>query len=114
MSLLAWSLIFVSQMALVAGQIYLKRAMSRRELGEGKSAGWVVQLVLGISTMTIWFLLWLGAMHQVELSKLMPLEGLSPLLIVIGAMIFLRERLNWRGWAGVLLTSVGVVLVSMS
>jgi undecaprenyl phosphate-alpha-L-ara4N flippase subunit ArnE len=114
MSLFAWSLIFVSQMALVAGQIYLKRAMSRRELGEGKSAGWIVQLVIGISSMTVWFLLWLGAMHQVDLSKLMPLEGISPLLIVIGAMIFLRERLNGRGWAGVVLTCLGVLLVSAS
>jgi undecaprenyl phosphate-alpha-L-ara4N flippase subunit ArnE len=114
MSLLAWGLLLISQLALVAGQILLKGAMSRRELGAGKSAGWIGQLALGIATMTIWFLLWLGVMHQVELSKLMPLEGLSPLLIVIGAMIFLRERLNWHGWAGVVLTCVGVLLVSAS
>jgi undecaprenyl phosphate-alpha-L-ara4N flippase subunit ArnE len=114
MSLFAWGLLFVSQLALVAGQILLKHAMSLREKGAGKSAGWIGQLVLGIATMTIWFLLWLGVMHQVELSKLMPLEGLSPLLIVIGAMVFLRERLNWRGWAGVALTCAGVLLVSAS
>ena len=114
MSLLAWSLVFISQVALVAGQIFLKRAMSRRELGEGKSRGWTGQLVIGIATMTIWFLLWLGVMHQVELSKLMPLEGISPLLIVLGAAVFLGERLNLRGWAGVGLTCLGVLLVSMS
>jgi drug/metabolite transporter (DMT)-like permease len=44
----------------------------------------------------------------------MPMEGLSPLLIVVGAMVFLRERLDWRGWSGVALTCVGVVLVSAS
>jgi drug/metabolite transporter (DMT)-like permease len=49
-----------------------------------------------------------------DLSKLMPMEGLSPLLIVVGAMVFLRERLDWRGWSGVALTCVGVVLVSAS
>jgi uncharacterized membrane protein len=114
MSFFAWGLVFISQLALVAGQIFLKRAMTLRELGAGKSGGWIGQLVIGIATMTIWFLLWLGVMHQVELSKLMPLEGISPLLIVIGAMIFLRERLNWRGWAGVALTCVGVLLVSAS
>ena len=112
MSLLAWILIIISQVALVAGQIYLKRAMSRRELPE--NAGWVGQLVLGIATMTVWFLLWLGVMPHVELSKQMPLEGISPLLIVLGAAVFLGERLNWRGWAGVCLTCVGVVLVSVS
>jgi len=106
MSLLAWVLILVSQVALVAGQIFLKRAMSRREHGGEK--------VIGIATMTVWFLLWLGVMHQVELSKLMPFEGISPLLIVLGAAVFLRERLNWRGWAGVGLTCLGVLLVSAS
>lgn len=114
MSLTAWLLILVSQLALVAGQIYLKRAMSRRELGSDRSQGWIGMLVLGIAAMTIWFLLWLGVMHQVELSKLMPFEGISPLLIVLGASVFLGERLNWRGWAGVGLTCVGVLLVSAS
>ena len=114
MSLTAWLLVVISQLALVAGQIFLKHAMSRRERGGDQARGWVGTLVIGIATMTIWFLLWLGVMHQVELSKLMPLEGLSPLLIVLGAAIFLGERLNWRGWAGVGLTSVGVLLVSMS
>ena len=112
MSLTAWVLVVISQIALVAGQIYLKRAMSRRELEE--NSGWVGTLIIGIATMTVWFLLWLGVMHQVELSKLMPLEGISPLLIVLGAAVFLRERLNWRGWAGVGLTCLGVLLVSAS
>jgi drug/metabolite transporter (DMT)-like permease len=111
MSLLAWTLIAISQFALVAAQIYLKRAMSRREQG---ASDWVVQLVIGITTMTVWFLLWLGAMARIDLSQLMPMEGLSPLLIVIGAMLFLHEHLDWRGWSGVALTCVGVVMVAMS
>jgi uncharacterized membrane protein len=114
MSLTAWCLVLISQVALVAGQIFLKRAMSRRELGSGRSRGWIGQLVIGVATMTIWFLLWLGVMHQVELSKLMPLEGISPILIVLGAHFLLGERLHARGWAGVGLTCVGVLLVSMS
>jgi len=114
MSLTAWLLVIVSQLALVAGQIFLKRAMSRRERGGKQAHGWIGTLVLGIAAMTIWFLLWLGVMHSVDLSKLMPLEGISPLLIVLGAVIFLREQLNWRGWTGVGLTCVGVLLVSAS
>jgi drug/metabolite transporter (DMT)-like permease len=114
MSLLVWTAIIISQLALVAGQLLLKRAMSRRELGDEKAKGWTSILALGIAAMTVWFLLWLGAMSQVDLSKLMPLEGISPLLIVLGAAIFLGERLNWRGWAGVGLTCLGVFLVSAS
>jgi uncharacterized membrane protein len=114
MSPIAWGTVIISQLALVAGQIFLKRAMSRRELGAEQARGWIGLLAVGIATMTVWFLLWLGVMHQVELSKLMPLEGISPLLIVLGAAIFLGERLNSRGWAGVGLTCVGVLLVSIS
>ncbi len=114
MSLLAWTLVLISQLALVAGQIFLKRAMSRRELPGAQSRGWTVLLAIGIATMTAWFLLWLGVMHQVDLSKLMPLEGISPILIVLGASVFLGERLNARGWAGVGLTCLGVLLVSAS
>ena len=88
--------------------------MSRRERGGDAARGWIGQLVLGISTMTVWFLLWLGVMPHVELSKQMPFEGISPLLIVLGAAVFLHERLNWRGWAGVGLTCLGVVFVSAS
>jgi drug/metabolite transporter (DMT)-like permease len=112
MSVTAWVLVLISQIALVAGQIYLKRAMARRERAD--NSGWIRTLLIGIATMTVWFLLWLGVMPHVELSKQMPLEGISPLLIVLGAAVFLHERLNWRGWAGVGLTCVGVVLVSAS
>jgi undecaprenyl phosphate-alpha-L-ara4N flippase subunit ArnE len=114
MSLLAWTLIIISQLALVAGQIFLKRAMSRREKGGEGARGWIGTLAIGIATMTVWFLLWLGVMPHVELSKQMPMEGISPLLIVLGAAAFLHERLNWQGWAGVGLTCAGVFLVSAS
>ncbi len=114
MSLTAWSLLVFSQLALVVGQIYLKRAMSRRELPGEASRGWIGLLAIGIVAMTAWFLPWLGVMSQVELSKQMPMEGISPILIVLGAAIFLREHLSRRGWAGVGLTCVGVVMVSLS
>ncbi len=114
MSLTAWSLLIFSQLALVVGQIYLKKAMARRELPGEASRGWIALLVIGIVAMTAWFLPWLGVMSKVELSKQMPMEGISPILIVLGAAIFLGERLNLRGWAGVILTCVGVVLVSIS
>jgi len=107
-----WILVIVSQIALVAGQIFLKHAMERRE--QSTPGGWIGTLTLGIATMTVWFLLWLGVMHRLDLSQQMPLEGLSPLFIVLGSIFFLGERLNWKGWLGVALTCVGVVLVSAS
>ena len=109
-----WALVLISQAALVMGQICLKHGMSRRENSGPAQRGWQGSLALGIGAMTVWFLLWLGLLHGIELSQLMPMEGISPLLIVIGAQLFLRERLGLRGWAGVALTCLGVALVSAS
>ena len=39
----------------------------------------------------------------------MPMEGISPLLIVLGAALFLNEQMNWRAWTGVILTCVILV-----
>ena len=114
MSSFAWIILLGSQVALVVAQILLKQSMTLRELGAGRSQGWIGRLVLGIVTMTAWFLLWVGLMHVVDLSKLMPLEGISPLLIVFGAAVILKERLHGRAWAGIILTCAGVLLVSMS
>jgi len=112
MTLSIWILVICSQAALVAGQIFLKHAMERRE--RSAPGGWLAALALGIATMTVWFLLWLGVMHRLDLSQQMPLEGLSPLFIVFGSILFLGERLNWKGWLGIALTSLGVILVSAS
>ena len=49
MSLVAWLLVFISQLALVAGQIFLKHGMSRREQGAEKSRGWIGQLRLALA-----------------------------------------------------------------
>ena len=78
MSLTAWILVLISQLALVAGQIFLKRAMARRELGDERARGWIGQLVIGIVTMTVWFLLWLGVMARVDLSQAHAAGGHQP------------------------------------
>ena len=68
----------------------------------------------GIAVKTVAFFLWLGLLSKFELSYLYPFEGVSPILIVLGAAIFLREKMTRSLWLGVALISAGVVLVSAS
>lgn len=92
---------------LVIGQLLLKRGMSASPVLVGSLAG-------GIAMLAAWFFLWLGLLSQWELSRLFPFEGLNPALVVLGAWLFLKERVPMMGWIGIALISVGVALVSAS
>jgi uncharacterized membrane protein len=45
---------------------------------------------------------------------LYPFTGLSPVLMVLAAGVFLRERADWRTWLGVTLITAGTVMVAFS
>jgi len=107
MSAKAILLCVVCELALVAGQILLKRGMSATPIRVGALAG-------GIGFEAIWFFLWIYLLARWDLSRLFPFEGLNPVLIAIGAVIFLKERLPIKAWIGIAMISVGIALVSMS
>ncbi|SRR6266849_4234153 len=107
MSATAILLCVVCELALVAGQLLLKRGMNSTPIGIGFVAG-------GIGFETIWFFLWLYLLARWDLSRLFPFEGLNPVLIAVGALIFLGERLPLKAWIGIAMISVGIALVSMS
>jgi len=112
MTPLSLALIFLSQASLVAGQIFLKKSMTRPD-GEEKRKGLLFRAA-GIAVMTLGFFLWLGLMSKFDLSYLFPFEGIHYILIVIAAAIFLKERASPTLWLGVILISTGVALVSMN
>lgn len=95
------------EIALVIGQLFLKRAMSAAPIRYGLLAG-------GIAFEAIWFFLWLNLLAHWDLSRIFPFEGLNPVLIAIGAWLFLKERLPLKGWIGIGMISVGIALVSSS
>jgi undecaprenyl phosphate-alpha-L-ara4N flippase subunit ArnE len=86
------------QLLLVIGQLFLKKQ----------------KYAIGVVFLAAWFFFWLGLLARWDLSRIFPFEGLNPALVVLGAMIFLKERMPIVGWIGVALISVGVTLVSMS
>jgi drug/metabolite transporter (DMT)-like permease len=100
------------QLCLVGGQIMLKHAMNAAGVDAASRTALVVRFAGAIGLMTAWFFLWLALLKDWDLSTVYPFEGLSPLLMVLGAWIFLNERITPRGWAGVILIGAGIALVS--
>ena len=107
-------LILFSQVALVTGQITIKRAMNFTHLAPKPWAKIIGTFAAGLALLTLCFFLWLGFLQKLQLSRVFPFEGLSPALLVIGASVFLKEHIGARGWAGIALISAGIVLVSLS
>ncbi|MDD2710226.1 MAG: EamA family transporter [Verrucomicrobiae bacterium] len=107
-------LILFSQICLVAGQLWLKHSMNMTHHTTMDRSLFAKIFLAGIAAMTLWFFLWLGLMRHFDLSYLYPFEGLSPILLVIGANFFLHEKMTLQLWIGTLFISAGLSLVAMS
>lgn len=107
MTAVAISIAVLSQFFLVAGQLMLRRGMRATPVLIGNVAA-------GITLLTGWFFLWLGLLADWDLSRLFPFEGLNPVLVVLGAWLFLKEHVPLLGWIGIALISLGVALVTSS
>lgn len=107
-------LLIGSQVLLVASQLFLKHAMNLMDRAPKPWLQAGLHFTAFIALMTLWFLLWLGFLQTMPLSQVLPWEGLSPVLLVFGAAVFLREKITREAWFGVILISTGIVLVSLS
>ncbi len=107
-----WIALIVSQLALVAGQVFLKKAMADGGTVAAQRAP--IYFAAGVFMLSVWFFLWLGMMARLDLSQQMPLEAISPILIMGAGVLFLGERCGLRGWLGLVLTGIGVYFVAAS
>jgi undecaprenyl phosphate-alpha-L-ara4N flippase subunit ArnE len=110
---LAVLLCILCQFFLVAGQLFLKHAMNAFEAATWRRPKVLWNFAAGVGLLTLWFFLWLGLLGHWELSQLFPFEGLNPALLVLGASLFLKERVPPAAWVGIVLISGGVALVSV-
>lgn len=108
------ALLIFSQLLLVGSQIFLKYGVNLAKRSPAPWASVVVHFSLWLGAMTLWFRLWLGFLQTMPLSKVLPWEGAGPVLLLIGAAVFLREKVTRATWGGMLLISAGVFLVSLS
>ena len=105
MTALAILMAVTCEIALVIGQLLLKRGMSA-------TPPKIALVGAGVVALSVWFFIWLALLGRWELSRLFPFEGLNPALVVIGAAIFLKERVPLLTWCGIALISVGVAVVT--
>ena len=114
MTILLLCLIILAQIALVAGQIFLKHGMNYTMRERLPFVRIILNILAGITALTLWFLLWMGLMQKLDLSYLYPFEGISPVLLVVAACVILKERLDLKSWAGVCLIALGTFIVGAS
>lgn len=112
MTLLALLLVILSESCSIAGQILFKVAMGEKWGKSGKSA-WPV-LLAGVGAMALAFFLWLGLLSRFDLSFLYPFEGMNRIVLLLAAVVFLKEKIGLRLWLGVLLISAGVTVVALN
>lgn len=106
--------LIASQVCLVTGELLMKRAMDLTNATPVPWARFAPRFISAILCMSAWFFLWGGLLQRADLSYVYPFEGLSPILVMLGACVFLKEKLTARAWLGILLISCGVALVSAS
>jgi len=68
----------------------------------------------GVAALTISFFLTIALLQHFDLSFYFPIQGSTVVLIVLTAVLVLREKLTLQLLVGSLLISVGIGIVSVS
>ena len=112
MTIVSLLLIGLSECCGIAGQVFFKIAMGRH-WEKSRAKAWLL-LAAGAAVMALGFFVWLRLLTTFDLSFLYPFEGISRLILLAAAALFLKEEIKPSLWLGVLLISAGIVLVASS
>lgn len=115
-----FSLIFLSIMSGVTGQLLMKKAMTKigavnkisLELGLAMVLNPLI--IAGIFLYAIAAILWLFVLSKVDLSYAAPIYSMSYVLIAILSFVFLKENLSFSRIIGILLICSGVFFIARS
>lgn len=122
--MLKWGLILMTVLVSSCGDLLCASGMSQGgEAGEFgrtgllRSVRYIVTrryVLLGGLCYAVAFFSLLGLLSVAQLSVAVPATALSFVVDTVGARFFLRERVPWKRWVGVLLVTTGVVLAVRS
>ena len=70
-------------------------------------------IVKSVIVLTSWIAGYFGIKH-IPITIVGPINATRPVLVLVGAMIFFGERLNWCQWVGVILSILSIYLMSRS
>lgn len=119
-SILGNIFLVLSILAISSAQVFMKLVLS--DIPPGSSIGAILIMIL--STARIWrtgvyillticgFIFWILCLNKLPLSYAYALACSSTLIVAILSVLFLRETVSWRLWAGTLLIALGTALVA--
>lgn len=81
---------------------------------EYRSGDWRYLIALGICEPCLYFIFEALALQRTSASQAGMITALLPLLVAVGAFVFLRERVGRMTWAGFSLAVVGAVWLSLA
>ena len=107
--------IFIVEIAsVVAGQLLVKHAMEESNRLGFRNRSVLTLFFSGVASLTISFFLTIALLQHFDLSFFYPIQGSTVVLIVLAAVVVLREKLSLPLLFGSLLISIGIVIVSLS
>lgn len=71
-------------------------------------------ILLSVMLMTSSMALWLKVLSMTDLSFAYPFQSLTLVLISLGSVVFLKERVAAKQWSGILFILCGIFLISRS
>jgi len=117
-------LILLSEIVNTAGHILFKKSSNTVDSGSLRGvsghAGYIkkmlskYQIWMGFSCQALSVAIWILALAQADLSFVFPVGSMQYIFILIGAHIFLGEKIDRMKLLGTLLVVTGIVLISMS
>ena len=115
-------MLFVSTITLeVMATVLFKKGTSR--LANSLRKGWLSHLdnimnalrtkeiALGIFLYAIEYVLWIGFLAAIDISKAFPLSSVQIVLILLASRIILKEHINQYRWLGATLIIAGIYFV---
>ena len=112
MTPVALLLILVSELSSITGQLFFKLAVNETDESARRRGKFLPIFAAGVLAMAIGFFAWLTLLSKYELSYVYPFEALSRLMLIVGAVVFLKEKMTARLWAGAFLITSGIIIVS--
>ncbi len=73
----------------------------------------ILVIVKAVIVLSSWIAGYFGLKH-IPLTIVGPINATRPVVVLVGAMIFFGERLNWCQWVGVALAILSIYLMSLS
>jgi drug/metabolite transporter (DMT)-like permease len=72
------------------------------------------KLMAGTAMLAVFFFLWLAVLSWEDLSVALPMQALNYVLVAVLAKYYLHEQVSPLRWAGIILVSIGVMMITRS